>query len=174
MTTLIFYDPRQCVFFVSNINAMTNYSRKLKIPFQEVIDKVTKNLQLQGFGVITTIDLRDIFQKKLNVGFRNYKILGACNPQFAYKAVSLESHMGTMLPCNVVIQEHENGEVEVSAVNPLENIDRALNTTILNDLATEVGIRLRAAIDFIQRDQVADRTEALPEEIINSNPNIAG
>jgi uncharacterized protein (DUF302 family) len=103
---------------------MAYYSRKLKMPFQEVINRVTQNLQLQGFGVITTIDVQDTFQKKLNINFRNYRILGACNPQFAYKAISLESHMGIMLPCNIVVQEHENGEVEVSAINPLENLDK--------------------------------------------------
>lgn len=131
---------------------MAYYSKKLKIPFEEVVNKVTQNLQLQGFGVITTIDIQDTFQKKLNVSFRNYKILGACNPQFAYKVITLESHMGVMLPCNVVIQEHENGEVEVSAINPLENLDKTFNTTQLVDLSREIGIRFRAAVDFIQRE----------------------
>jgi len=139
---------------------MAYYSRKLKMPFQEVLNKVTQNLQLQGFGIITTIDVQDTFLKKLNIGFRNYKILGACNPQFAYKAISLESHMGVMLPCNVVVQEHENGEVEVSAINPLENLDKTCNTTQLVDLATEIGIRLRAAVDYIHRDP--PKVEGLP------------
>jgi uncharacterized protein (DUF302 family) len=143
---------------------MAYYSRKLKMPFQEVLNKVTQNLQLQGFGVITTIDVQDTFQKKLNIRFRNYKILGACNPQFAYKAISLESHMGVMLPCNVVVQEHENGEVEVSAINPLENLDKTFNTTTLADLATEIGIRLRAAVDYIQREAPKAVVEALPSE----------
>jgi uncharacterized protein (DUF302 family) len=133
---------------------MVYYSRKLKMPFQEVLNRVTQNLQLQGFGVITTIDVQDTFQKKLNIVFRNYKILGACNPQFAYKAISLESHMGVMLPCNVVIQEHENGEIEISAINPLESLDKTFNTTQLVDLATEIGIRLRAAVDYLHCDQV--------------------
>jgi uncharacterized protein (DUF302 family) len=143
---------------------MVYYSRKLKMPFQEVLNKVTQNLQLQGFGVITTIDLQDTFQKKLKISFRNYQILGACNPQFAYKAISLESHMGVMLPCNVVVQEHENGEVEVSAVNPLESLDKAFNTTALADLATEVGIRLRAAVDYIHRDPPKLAEHALPAD----------
>src|SRR5688500_8953940 len=139
---------------------MAYYSRKLKMPFQEVLNKVTQNLQLQGFGVITTIDVQDTFQKKLNINFRNYRILGACNPQFAYKAISLESHMGVMLPCNVVVQEHENGEVEVSAINPLENLDKTFNTTELADLATEIGIRLRAAVDYIHREPPKTIVEA--------------
>lgn len=131
---------------------MAYYSRKLNMPFQEVLNKVTQNLQFQGFGVITTIDIQDTFQKKLNKGFRKYMILGACNPQFAYKAISLESHMGVMLPCNVVVQEHENGEVEVSAINPLEYIDKSFSTAQLSELAQEIGIRLRAAVDYIQRE----------------------
>lgn len=139
-----------------------------------MLSKVIHNLQLQGLGVITTIDLQDTFRKKLNVGFRNYKILGACNPQFAFQAVSLESHMGVMLPCNVVIQEHENGEVEISAINPLEHIDRALNTTGLKDMAAEVGNRLRAAIDCVQHDYVTGSSETLPEGGTKSNPYLQG
>jgi uncharacterized protein (DUF302 family) len=145
---------------------MAYYSRKLKLPFQEVLTKVTQNLQLQGFGVITTVDLQDTFQKKLNIRFRNYRILGACNPNFAYKAISLESHMGVMLPCNIVIQEHENGEVEVSAINPLENLDKTFNTTSLTDLATEIGIRLRAAVDYIHREPPKLAAHALPTEFV--------
>lgn len=137
-------------------------SRKLKMPFQEVLERVKKNLQEQGFGIVTTIDLRDTFKQKLHIDFRNYKILGACNPQFAYKAVSLESHMGIMLPCNVIVQEHENGEVEVSAVNPLENIDRAFNTTELTELAEEAGKRLRSAMDDLHREAPEEHCEALP------------
>ena len=145
---------------------MAYYSRKLKMPFQEVLDRVTQNLKFQGFGVITTIDIQDTFHKKLNINFRNYRILGACNPQFAYKAISLESHMGVMLPCNIVIQEHENGEVEVSAVNPLENIEKSFNTTALDDLTTEIGIRLRAAIDYIHKDLPKAVSEALPSSAL--------
>ena len=130
--------------------------------FQEVLDKITKNLEHQGFGVITTIDFQETFKRKLNIRFRNYKMLGACNPLFAYKAISLESHMGVMIPCNIVIQEHENGEVEVSAINPLENLDKTFNTTQLVDLATEIGVRLRAAIDYIHREEPKIHRDALP------------
>lgn len=141
---------------------MPHYSRKLALPFQDVLEKVTKNLQQQGFGIITAIDMKDTFKQKLNVDFRNYKILGACNPQFAYKAISLESHIGLMLPCNVVVQEHENGEVEVTAVNPLEAIDKGMRTPLLNDLAREVDNRLRAAIDDLHRQTPEPHSEALP------------
>ena len=140
---------------------MAYYSRKLKMPFQEVLEKITQNLEHQGFSVVTTIDVRDTFKKQLNVVFRNYKILGACNPLFAYKAISLESHMGVMLPCNIVVQEHENGEVEVSAINPLENLDKNFDTTPLVDLAREMGVRLRAAVDYVYRRPIKVHEEAL-------------
>ena len=141
---------------------MSYYSRKVKLPFELVVKRVTDNLRQQGFGIVTTIDLHDTFRQKLDVGFRRYKILGACNPQFAYEAVTVESHVGVMLPCNVVVQEHENGEVEVSAINPTENIDRVFTNSQLRDLAREVGNRLREAIDNLHRDVPETHVEALP------------
>ena|SRR5688572_24693265 len=141
---------------------MAYYSIKLKMPFQEVLEKITENLEHQGFAVITTMDFQDTFKRTLNIRFRNYKILGACNPLFAYKAISLESHMGVMLPCNIAIQEHENGEVEVSAINPLENLDKNLDTTQLVGLATEIGVRLRAAVGFLHYRPAKVRREPLP------------
>jgi len=127
---------------------MTYYSRKFKMPFQEVLEKITENLEHQGFAVITTIDFRDTFKRKLNIRFRNF---GSCNTLFAYEAISHESQMREMLPCNIVIQEHETGEIEVSANNPLENFQKTFKTTHLVDLATEIGIRLRAAVACINR-----------------------
>jgi uncharacterized protein (DUF302 family) len=141
---------------------MPYYSRKSTLPFQDVLEKVTKNLQQQGFGTITIIDVKDTFKQKLSIDFRNYKILSACNPQFAYKAISLESHLGILMTCNVVVQEHENGEVEVTAVNPLEAMDKGVRTPLLNDLASEVDNRLRAAIDNLHRLTPEPHTEALP------------
>jgi len=141
---------------------MAYYSRTLKLPFAEVVRRVTHNLKEQGFGIVTTIDMQDTFKQKLNVGFRNYKILGACNPQFAYKAISVESHAGVMLPCNIVVQEHENGEVEVSAINPLENIERVFTAPQLRDLARDAGNRLREAVDNLHREIPEKHNEALP------------
>jgi uncharacterized protein (DUF302 family) len=135
------------------------YSRKLKIPFDEVVAKVTQTLKDQGFGIITAIDLKDALKQKIGVDFRNYKILGACNPQFAYKAVSMESHIGVMLPCNVVVQEHENGEVEISAINPIETLDKATEPSLAG-LAEEVSLRLRAAIDDLHPEP--DQAASLP------------
>jgi uncharacterized protein (DUF302 family) len=138
------------------------YSRKLKLPFNEVIGKISQNLLQQGFGIITTIDLKDTLKKKLNLPFRNYKILGACNPEFAYQAVSLESHMGVMLPCNIVVQEHENGEIEVSATNPMETLEKMPDTVQLTSIATEVSNRLRAAVDDLQLKTLEPLEEILP------------
>lgn len=139
------------------------YSRRLRIPFDEAVERITKNLQQQGFGIVTNIDLKDIFKQKLGVEFRRYRILGVCNPALAYNAVSLESHLGLMLPCNLVVQEHENFEVEVSAISPLETIDKAATTAQLTEIAQEVSHRLRTAVDNLHRD-IPDRSypEALP------------
>jgi uncharacterized protein (DUF302 family) len=142
---------------------MYYYSRKLQIPFEEAVQRITKTLQQQGFGVLTNIDLKETLRQKLNVEFRKYTILGACNPEFAYKAVSLESHIGLMLPCNIVIQEHQNNEVEVSAISPLETIDKANTTAQLLDIAHEVNNRLRTAVDDLQRENPGPQhIEALP------------
>ena len=99
-----------------------NISKKVDSNFQDTISKVTNELQNEGFGIITEIDLQNKFKEKLGIDFRNYKILGACNPAMAYMAIEIEDKIGTMLPCNIVVQEHENGEVEVSAINPMSSI----------------------------------------------------
>jgi uncharacterized protein (DUF302 family) len=143
---------------------MAYYSRRIRIPFRDVVAKMTENLQKQGFGIITTIDLQDTFKQKLHLGFRNYKILSVWNPQFAFKAISLESHMGMILPCNVVIQEHENGEVEVSTIDPLDNIDKTFNTTQLRQLITSAQNSLRSAIDALDHDCPGENCQALPTE----------
>jgi len=128
---------------------MAHYSRMLNMPFEEAARQVANKLKQHGFGIITTIDLQNTFKEKLKVDFRKYRILGACNPQFAYQAISLESHLGMMLPCNVVIQEHENGRIEISAVNPLDNLGTAASTPQLIALAEEVGANLRTALDEV-------------------------
>jgi uncharacterized protein (DUF302 family) len=149
------------------------YSRTLQIPFDEVVQRIVENLQQQGFGIVTTIDLQETLKKKLNLDFRKYRIFGACNPEFAYKAVSLESHIGLMLPCNVVVQEHENKEVEVSAINPLETIDKITATTQLAAIAQEVSNRLRAAVDNLDRNKPeGSHPEALPTDYAPTAVNI--
>lgn len=142
---------------------MAYYSRNLKIPLEEAVEKIMQNLQRQGFAAVTRIDLTDVIKKQLQVEFRRYLILGACDPKAAYQAVSLESHMGLLLPCTLIVQEHENGEVEVSAISPLENLDQAVVTDQLVGLARELGNRLRAAVDDLHRDKSdSQHVEALP------------
>jgi len=94
------------------------FSKTIAGNFDNVIQKVTEALIAEGFGILTEIDVKATLKKKLDVDFYNYKILGACNPPFAYKALLAEDKVGTMLPCNVIVQEKEAGQVEVSAVDP--------------------------------------------------------
>ena len=123
-----------------------NISKKVEGTFEDVINKVTEELKNEGFGIISEIDLKNKFKEKLNVDFRNYKILGACNPSLAYKAIQQEDKIGTMLPCNILVQEHEGGDVEVSAINPLESIG-AVDNASLQSIAAEVSGKLSAVID---------------------------
>lgn len=124
-----------------------NISKKVDSNFQDTISKVTNELQNEGFGIITEIDLQNKFKEKLGIDFRNYKILGVCNPAMAYKAIEIEDKIGTMLPCNIVVQEHENGEVEVSAINPMSSIG-AIENKDLQIIANEVSDKLK---DIIER-----------------------
>jgi len=123
-------------------------SKTVNTSFQETIDHVTSELQEEGFGIITSIDLKSKFKEKLGKDFRNYTILGACSPKLAFEAIQKESHIGVMLPCNVLIQEHENGTVEVSAINPMQSIGVAGNPE-LNSLAEEVTKKLKAALEKV-------------------------
>ncbi|OFX23113.1 MAG: hypothetical protein A2033_02135, partial [Bacteroidetes bacterium GWA2_31_9] len=92
-------------------------TKKVALSFDEAVQKVIENLSKEGFGIITEINVKETFKKKLDVDFRNYRILGACNPTFAHHAISVEDKIGVMLPCNVIVQQHLSGEVEVSAIN---------------------------------------------------------
>ena len=108
--------------------------------------KVINELQKVGFGRITHIDMKETLKKKLNVDFRNYIILGACNPRYAYEALLKENKLGVFLPCNVVVQEHETGEVEVSIVNPEETMN-SVNDLNLRTFATEVKESLQQVLN---------------------------
>lgn len=114
--------------------------------FDEAIEKTIKELQKEGFGVLTEIDIKSTLKKKLDVDFYNYKILGACNAPFAYKALQAEDKIGTMLPCNVIIQEKEPGIIEVSAVDPLSSMVSVENES-LGDIAAEVRDKLKRVIE---------------------------
>jgi uncharacterized protein (DUF302 family) len=116
--------------------------------FEEAIEKVTDELKKEGFGVLTEIDVKATLKKKLDIDFKKYKILGACNPPFAYKALQAEDKIGTMLPCNVIVEEHEDGTVEISAVNPIASM-QAVNNPGLGDIAEEVRSRLEKVIKSV-------------------------
>ncbi len=117
------------------------------IGFDAVIDKVTAALKAEGFGVLTEIDFSGTLKKKLEVEIPNYRILGACNPQFAYKSYQQENKIGVMLPCNVIVQQVENG-IEVSAVDPIASMQGVGNQE-LEGIASEVQAKLKAVIDSL-------------------------
>lgn len=123
-------------------------STGLDQPFDDAVASVTEALSAQGFGVLTEIDVKQTMKKKLDVDFRNYRILGACNPPFAHKALSAEDKIGTMLPCNVIVQEIAPGEVEVAAVDPIQSM-RAVENESLLPIATEVRDRLRRVVESL-------------------------
>ena len=122
------------------------FSKVLDYPFEEAIEKVTKELKEEGFGILTEINVKETFKKKLDVDFRKYRILGACNPQMAHKAISAESKIGTMLPCNVIVQETEDGKTEVSAVDPVASMT-AIENNELGGVAEEVRSKLKTVIE---------------------------
>ena len=122
------------------------YARELKGSFDDTIETVTEELKKEGFGILTEIDVKETLKKKLDVDFRNYRILGACNPPFAYKALQAEPNVGVMLPCNVIVQEKENGAIEVAAVDPLASM-KAIENPELEKIAGEVRDKLKAVVD---------------------------
>jgi uncharacterized protein (DUF302 family) len=141
----------------TQINMSYQYSKNLRLPFEEVLEKVEDRLIAQGFTMITEMDLRSRMSNELGVKFRNYSILSACIPEMCYRAISLEPHIGILLPCNVIVQEHENGMVEISGINPLESMDPNMVTSSLESIAAEVSIRLRTAIDTVHvRQRIPD------------------
>lgn len=115
------------------------------ITFEEAIEKVIAELQKEGFGVLTEIDIKATLKKKLDVDFYNYRILGACNAPFAYKALKAEDKIGTMLPCNVIVQEKEPGVIEVSAINPIVSMQAVVNES-LAPIAMEIGDKLKRVL----------------------------
>ncbi|MEJ7821174.1 MAG: DUF302 domain-containing protein [Chitinophagaceae bacterium] len=125
-----------------------NFSKKTPQTFNETVEKVTEELKKEGFGIITEINLQQKFKEKLEIDFRSYKILGACNPALAHKAIELEDKIGIMLPCNIVVQEHQNGEVEVSAINPLASIGAVQNEK-LQSIANEVSEKLKLVLERV-------------------------
>ncbi|MDR9417856.1 DUF302 domain-containing protein [Gracilimonas sp.] len=123
-----------------------HFSKTIDLGFDEAIEKTTAILKEEGFGVLTDIDIKETLKKKLDVDFRNYRILGACNPPNAYKALQAEGHIGLMLPCNVIVQEHEDGTVEVSAVDPIASM-QAIENKELGEVADTVQGMLKKVIE---------------------------
>jgi uncharacterized protein (DUF302 family) len=122
------------------------FSKTLNVSFEEAITKVIEALKKEGFGVLTDINVKETLKKKLNVEFRNYRILGACNPPFAYQALQEEDKIGTMLPCNVVVQENPEGQIEVAAIDPIASM-QAIDNAKLRDIAGQVRAKLKSAVD---------------------------
>ena len=116
--------------------------------FEEAIDKVTGELEKEGFGIITEIDVKKTLKEKMNVEFRNYRILGACNPTYAYKALQAENKIGAMLPCNVVVQEKDDGGIEVSAIDPVASM-LAVKNEELQDIAKTIQGKLQKVIESL-------------------------
>ncbi len=124
------------------------FTTSIKGGFDQAIEKVTEALKSEGFGVLTEINLKDTLKKKIDVDFYNYKILGACNPLFAYKALMAENKIGTMLPCNIIVQERTPGIIEVSAVDPVASM-QAIENPELAGIADEIRSKLKRVIEKI-------------------------
>ncbi len=122
------------------------FSKTITGSFDDAIQKVTEALKAEGFDILTEIDIKATLKKKLDVDFYNYKILGACNPSFAYKALLAEDKIGTMLPCNVIVQEKVAGKVEVSAVDPSASM-QAIENKALAGIAAEIRGMLQKVIE---------------------------
>lgn len=128
---------------------MTYYfSKTVALSFAEAVTRVIEELKKEGFGILTRIDVRETLNKKLDVDFRDYCILGACNPPFAYKALQAEDKIGLMLPCNVIVQEAGDDNVEVAAIDPKASMAAVENSALL-EIAEEVGAKLRRVIDGV-------------------------
>ncbi len=126
---------------------MSYYINKMiDTSFDTAIAKVTEELKKEGFGILTEIDVTATLKKKLDVNFRNYRILGACNPPFAYQALQAEPKIGTMLPCNVIVEEVGDGKIEISAVDPLASM-QAIDNPQLQSIAEQIQAKLRKVID---------------------------
>lgn len=119
------------------------------LSFEDALERIVSELRKEGFGVLTQIDVKETLKAKIDVEFKKYKILGACNPSLAHKALRTEDKIGVFLPCNVVVQEHENGEVEVSAVDPVASMVSVGNKD-LECIAGDVQKRMKRVIEAMK------------------------
>ena len=120
----------------------------VSLSFDEAVSRITEELKKEGFGILTDINVKDTLKKKLDVDFRPYRILGACNPPFAYKALQEENKIGSMLPCNVIIQQHDDGKIEISAIDPVSSMQAVKNTN-LAAIAEEIRGKLGRAVSNV-------------------------
>jgi uncharacterized protein (DUF302 family) len=124
------------------------FSKILEMTFDEAVARAMDELKKEGFGILTDIDVQKTLKGKLDVNFRKYRILGACNPPFAYKALLAENKIGTMLPCNVIVQEIEGGMVEVAAIDPIASM-QAVDNPSLGEIAVQIQAKLRKVIESL-------------------------
>jgi len=124
------------------------FSKTLKMTFDEAVARVMDELKKEGFGILTDIDVQKTLKNKLDVDFTKYRILGACNPSFAYKALLAENKIGTMLPCNVIVREAEGDKVEVAAIDPIASMQAVQNPS-LGKTAAQVQAKLKKVIDSL-------------------------
>jgi uncharacterized protein (DUF302 family) len=124
------------------------FNKKIVGSFDDIIEKTVATLKEEGFGVLTDIDVKATLKKKLDVEFRNYRILGACNPPFAFKALQAEDKIGTMLPCNVIVQEASDGKIEIAAIDPFASM-QAVDNPELGEIANQIREKLKNVINNI-------------------------
>ena len=124
------------------------FEKTVDYSFEEAVEKVTEELKKEGFGVLTEIDVQATLKKKLDVDFNKYQILGACNPPFAHKALRAENKIGAMLPCNVIVQELDDGKTEVAAVDPMASM-LAVENDKLGEIANEIRAKLEKVIENV-------------------------
>jgi uncharacterized protein (DUF302 family) len=124
------------------------FTKNLTVSFDEAIEAVTESLRKEGFGIISEINIHDKLQEKLGVKYKKYRILGACNPGYAYKALLVEEKIGTMLPCNVIVIEQGERETEVSAINPIVSM-MAIQNNDLELIALEITKKLKHVIELL-------------------------
>ena len=123
-------------------------SKKIDATFEQAVDRVKESLSIEGFGVLSEINIHEKLKEKLDVDFRRYTILGACNPAYAYKALQNEDKIGTMLPCNVIVQELKKNEIEVAAVDPVSSM-MAIENPNLAAIAREIKVKLERVIESL-------------------------
>ncbi|NIM57980.1 MAG: DUF302 domain-containing protein [Candidatus Aminicenantes bacterium] len=121
------------------------FSKKINESYEKTLEKVIESLKSEGFGILTEIDVKETLKNKLDVDFQKYKILGACNPPFAYEALKAENKIGTMLPCNVIVQEMSEGQMEVAAVDPVASM-KAIDNPALLEIANQVQGKLKKVV----------------------------